>query len=164
VIGEVRDWEFGSPPCGWVFAIDVDPRARQQGVGTRLLAAMRERFAEVRDAPEAERAKLSERNRADMRARINDILDDGQKKKYAEILVELAGRSVSRGRVFVPGPDGKPQPVELRLGLSDGVATEVIGTVGGAKLAEGDLVYVGVVGAQNRPGPAMPARPAGPRL
>lgn len=25
MIGEVRDWEFGSPPCGWVFAIDVDP-------------------------------------------------------------------------------------------------------------------------------------------
>lgn len=44
VIGEVRDWEFGSPPCGWVFAIDVDPRARQKGVGTQLLAAMRERF------------------------------------------------------------------------------------------------------------------------
>src|SRR5512134_2122335 len=21
IIGEVRDWEFGSPPCGWVFAI-----------------------------------------------------------------------------------------------------------------------------------------------
>jgi len=37
VIGEVRDWEFGSPPCGWVFGIDVDPRARQAGVGTRLL-------------------------------------------------------------------------------------------------------------------------------
>ena len=44
IIGEVRDWEFGSPPCGWVFAIDVDPGARQAGVGTRLLAAMRERF------------------------------------------------------------------------------------------------------------------------
>jgi len=40
VIGEVRDWEFGSPPCGWVFAIDVDPQARQAGVGTRLLAAI----------------------------------------------------------------------------------------------------------------------------
>jgi ribosomal protein S18 acetylase RimI-like enzyme len=47
VIGEVRDWEFGSPPCGWVFAIDVDPRARQKGVGTQLLAAVRERFARV---------------------------------------------------------------------------------------------------------------------
>ena len=37
VIGEVRDWEFGSPPCGWVFAIDVKPDSRQAGIGTRLL-------------------------------------------------------------------------------------------------------------------------------
>ncbi len=37
VIGEVRDWEFGSKPCGWVFAIDVDPEARLARVGTRLL-------------------------------------------------------------------------------------------------------------------------------
>ena len=44
LIGEVRDWEFGSPPCGWVFAIDVDPRARQAGVGTRLLEAIRALF------------------------------------------------------------------------------------------------------------------------
>jgi ribosomal protein S18 acetylase RimI-like enzyme len=36
LIGEVRDWEFGSPPCGWIFAIDVDPAARQSGTGTLL--------------------------------------------------------------------------------------------------------------------------------
>ena len=47
VIGEVRDWEFGSPPCGWVFAIDVDPQGRQVGVGSQLLAAIRERFERV---------------------------------------------------------------------------------------------------------------------
>ena len=47
VIGEVRDWEFGQPPCGWVFAIDVQPGARQHGVGTALLAALRERFERV---------------------------------------------------------------------------------------------------------------------
>ena len=40
VIGEVRDWEFGSPPCGWVFAIDVRPDFRLAGVGTRLLEAI----------------------------------------------------------------------------------------------------------------------------
>jgi ribosomal protein S18 acetylase RimI-like enzyme len=39
VIGEVRDWEFGSPPCGWVFAISVRPKARQAGIGSRLLEA-----------------------------------------------------------------------------------------------------------------------------
>lgn len=40
VIGEVRDWEFGSPRCGWVFAIDVRPEARQNGVGAQLLEAV----------------------------------------------------------------------------------------------------------------------------
>ena len=40
VIGEVRDWEFGSPPCGWVFGIDVKPDARLSGIGTRLLDAI----------------------------------------------------------------------------------------------------------------------------
>ena len=38
VVGEVRDWEFGSPPCGWVFGIGVRPGARLRGTGTRLLA------------------------------------------------------------------------------------------------------------------------------
>ena len=46
VIGEVRAWEFGSPPCGWVFAISVDPGLRQAGVGSRLLAALTDRFRE----------------------------------------------------------------------------------------------------------------------
>jgi ribosomal protein S18 acetylase RimI-like enzyme len=40
IIGEVRDWEFGAPPCGWVFAIDVRPDARQSGIGTRLLESI----------------------------------------------------------------------------------------------------------------------------
>ncbi len=44
VIGEVRDWEFGAPPCGWVFAIDVAPEFRLAGVGTRLLQALRAGF------------------------------------------------------------------------------------------------------------------------
>jgi GNAT superfamily N-acetyltransferase len=44
VIGEVRDWEFGSPPCGWVFGINVRPDARLGGVGARLLEAIVEAF------------------------------------------------------------------------------------------------------------------------
>ena len=47
IIGEVRDWEFGSAPCGWVFAIDVDPRVREAGVGTRLLRMIADRFKRI---------------------------------------------------------------------------------------------------------------------
>jgi ribosomal protein S18 acetylase RimI-like enzyme len=40
IIGEVRAWEFGSEPCGWIFAIGVDAAARVSGIGSRLFAAV----------------------------------------------------------------------------------------------------------------------------
>jgi len=40
VIGETRAWEFGSPPCGWIFAIQVRPKGRLKGVGTELFDAI----------------------------------------------------------------------------------------------------------------------------
>ncbi len=40
IIGEVRAWEFGSPPCGWVFALSVRPGARLHGIGQMLLQAI----------------------------------------------------------------------------------------------------------------------------
>lgn len=44
IVGEVRDWEFGSPPCGWVFGIGVRREARLRGAGAELLEAMCEAF------------------------------------------------------------------------------------------------------------------------
>jgi ribosomal protein S18 acetylase RimI-like enzyme len=40
ILGEERAWEFGSPPCGWIFAIGVDPQCREGGIGTRLFEAI----------------------------------------------------------------------------------------------------------------------------
>ena len=36
IVGEVRAWEFGSPPSGWVFALGVSESARLAGLGTML--------------------------------------------------------------------------------------------------------------------------------
>ena len=47
IIGEVRAWEFGSQPCGWVFAEGVSPDARLAGVGTALFNAIRQRFGKT---------------------------------------------------------------------------------------------------------------------
>ena len=46
IIGEVRAWEFGSPPCGWIFALDVDPAFRLRKIGSRLFDAICARLAE----------------------------------------------------------------------------------------------------------------------
>lgn len=45
--GEVRGWEFGSQPCGWIFAVSVDPAVRQRGIGEALFKAMCEEFRQA---------------------------------------------------------------------------------------------------------------------
>ena len=44
IIGEIRAWEFGSSPCGWVFALSVEPKMRQHGIGSALLEAISGEF------------------------------------------------------------------------------------------------------------------------
>ncbi len=47
IIGEIRAWEFGSPLCGWVFAIGIQIENRQQNVGTALLDTLCDRFRQA---------------------------------------------------------------------------------------------------------------------
>jgi ribosomal protein S18 acetylase RimI-like enzyme len=44
IVGEVRAWEFGSEPCGWVFAFAVEPETRLRGIGERLFEAISNEF------------------------------------------------------------------------------------------------------------------------
>ncbi len=64
IVGEVRAWEFGSRPCGWVFAFSVEPETRLQGIGERLFEAM---SAEFRNAGiETMRTMVARHNRLHM--------------------------------------------------------------------------------------------------
>jgi GNAT superfamily N-acetyltransferase len=47
IIGEVREWEFGSTPCGWVFALSVEPEMRLHGIGSALFEAISDEFKKV---------------------------------------------------------------------------------------------------------------------
>jgi GNAT superfamily N-acetyltransferase len=44
ILGEIRAFEFGSEPCGWVFAVGVDPDALHHGVGSGLIEEACRRF------------------------------------------------------------------------------------------------------------------------
>jgi len=44
LLGETRAFEFGSEPCGWVFAVGVDPQRLRGGIATGLLEEARRRF------------------------------------------------------------------------------------------------------------------------
>lgn len=47
IIGEVRAWEFGSPPCGWVFALRVSHTTRESGIGTRMFTEICQRLKQA---------------------------------------------------------------------------------------------------------------------
>ena len=92
-----------------------------------IYAGLRSKFMALRDLPEDQRPKASAAVRAEMRAKIAEILTPEQKPKYEAIVAELAGRAASgggRGRLFAM-VDGKPNPIDVRVGVSDGSNTEV---------------------------------------
>ena len=141
--------------------LDADQQTKLEDIYT----GMRERFMGLREMPEAERTKAQARIREEMREKISAILKPEQKPKY-EALANAAAAARSggtsaaptRGRVYINGEDGKPKLVQVRLGLTDGTMTELIGE----DLKEGDLVLTGVAsgGASGAPAKAQ----TGPRL
>jgi HlyD family secretion protein len=107
----------------------------------------RPRFMALRDLSADERPKARERITADIRARIGDLLTPEQKAKYAALVAENAGRQSTRGRIHLLGADNKPMAFDVRLGISDGSATELLVRPGSPEadaLSEGATVIIGL--------------------
>jgi HlyD family secretion protein len=134
--------------------LDADQQQRLEPI----FAEMRGKFMALREMPEDARAKAGNAIRAELRAKVEDILKPEQKARYAEIAAEFSGRagggSTTRGRLWVLA-DGKPRAIEVRVGLSDGSMTEV----SGEGVREGMEV---IVGQQNGAGSAAPAQKSAP--
>ena len=133
--------------------LDADQQQRLEPI----FAEMRNKFMGLRDLPEDARARQSAAIRADMRARVEEVLKPEQKTRYAEMLTEMSGRAGSgqstRGRIYLLEA-GKPRAVDVRVGLSDGTNSEVSGD-GVTEGAEA------IIGQQGGPGSTPPAPKAG---
>ena len=116
----------------------------------------RGRTRSIRSEDKAERRRRSERLRAESRARIAEILDPAQRKRYEEMAATRGGegRTAAGGRVWVVDDTGKLAGIDVRLGLTDGTYTEVLG--GGVQ--DGTRIVIGsaaekVARAQPKGGP-----------
>ena len=136
--------------------LDAEQQQRLEPVFTEA----RNKFMGLRDMPEEARAKAGAAIRADLRAKVEEVLKPEQKARYAEIAAEFAGRAgggqATRGRLWVMD-GGKPRSIDVRAGLSDGAMTEVSGD----GVAEGLEVIVGQQGG-NTTAPAQKGAP--PRM
>ncbi|HVL74654.1 MAG TPA: efflux RND transporter periplasmic adaptor subunit [Noviherbaspirillum sp.] len=132
----------------------LDLSAEQRGQLEGVFAEERERRAAA-GAEQGERPRTAARNRAETRARIMAILTPEQKKKF-EAMADAAESGGQPGRIYVLDDKRQPRPIDVRLGLADSSATEILSP----EVREGMEVIVGTA----LPGAANASRPPGPRL
>jgi HlyD family secretion protein len=123
---------------------------QQAGVSRILKDAQSEIMASRKSGgPEEAKNKAKELRTAN-RLKIRSLLTEDQKKKFDQ-MDQRPDSSQAPAQVFkvwVPAPDGKPAPVEITAGISDGSNTEV---ASGA-LKEGQEVIVEAAGGNNKGG------------
>lgn len=128
-----------------------------------IYADARPRFMQLRELSPDERPKARERITAEIRARIGDVLTPEQKPRYTALVMEAAGRVVTRGRLYVQGEDGQPRAFSVRLGITDGTATELL-VAPGSPEAQALQAGTRVITGTSSPTPAPSRPPAGPRM
>ena len=132
---------------------EIKPSEAQKAQLEEIFSESRQKFARLRDIRvEADRRRELERVRAETNARIAEILKPEQKPAWDRILAESGRGPSSTGRVWQLD-EGKPKAVEVRLGLTDGTSTELVG----GPLTEGAEVVVGTTEARGAPAGAQPS-------
>ena len=106
-----------------------------------------ERIAAISIDDPAQRKKEAGRLRAQSRSEIAAILNDEQRARYEALASEQRGVATRNGTVWTTDASGKPKSVNVRLGITDGSHTELLG----GDLKEGDSVIVGNLAAGARP-------------
>jgi HlyD family secretion protein len=130
---------------------ELKPSETQRAQLEDIFSDSRQKFARVRDIRvEADRRREVERIRAETNARIAEILTPEQKPAWERLLAESGRGPGSTGRVWQLA-QGKPRPLDVRLGLTDGTSTELVGST----LAEGAEVIIGT--GEPRTAPPAPS-------
>jgi HlyD family secretion protein len=118
------------------------------------VADMRRAFMAGGGGEAGERRERARSARQELEQRIVAVLGPDQKAKFEEIRersAPQAGRATQAARVFVLGPDRKPQGVTIRIGATDGATTEVVsGLADGAEVITGGGPRVGESGPPRR--------------
>ena len=107
--------------------------------------------ASASERPKSESRSAAEPADADTRPRVRAMGEGGS--------AAGVGRPGSRGRIHILGPDGKPRAFFVRLGVTDGLFTELLIGPGTARQADAELIKEGaqVVIAAPRPTSTAPA-------
>ncbi|MEY4599839.1 MAG: hypothetical protein RLZZ445_2636 [Pseudomonadota bacterium] len=126
--------------------------AEQQAKLEAIQKATAEKIAAISVDDPAQRKKEVGRLRAQSRTEIAAILNEEQLKRYEAIAAGQRGVATTRGTVWVAEGSQAPKSIAVRLGISDGTFTELLG----GELKEGDAVIIGTGAARPETKAAAP--------
>ena len=135
---------------------ELNLNAGQQAKVETISNETRDKIRALNTEDQAERRRQTERLRADSRTRIAEVLNPEQRKRYEGMTASRAAGGATSGRVWVLDKNGKPAPANVRVGLSDGTAAELVS----GDITEGMQVIVGT--GDSGKGRTQPA--SGPRF
>ena len=130
--------------------------AEQQAKVEAILNDTRDRIRTLSTEDQNARRKQVERLRAESRSRIAEVLTPEQRTRYEAMTASRGGGAASSGRVWIADEAGKLKAVDVRLGLSDGSYTELVG----GELGEGAQIVVGMATGDK----SRPTKGGGPRF
>ena len=138
---------------------ELELNEEQKSRAEAIIGTMRNKIAVAHQAPQDQRRRQIDAARTEMREQMVTLLNEEQKTRFEEISAEYDDRRAAStsGRVFVLS-GGKLTEMQVRLGLSDGTMTELLGS----NPTEGAAVVVGAGAAAAATPAARP--PTGPRL
>jgi HlyD family secretion protein len=132
----------------------------QQAGISRILKDAQGEIQASRKTGGAEEAKAKAKElRAVNRIKVRSLLNEEQKKKYDEMdrRSESTQSPAPTYKVWILGPEGKPVPVDIITGISDGSNTEV--TSGALKEGE-EIIIEAVTGNSKGGSPSQATQPS----
>lgn len=151
--------EGAAPPGGGQAQATRERLTRELGLSPEQQAKLEaiqkstaEKIAAISADDPAQRKKEVGRLRAQSRTEIAAILNEDQLKRYEALAAEQRGVTTTRGTVWLADGSRAPKSVSVRLGISDGTFTELLGS----ELKEGDAVIVGAGAARPETKAAAP--------
>lgn len=118
------------------FTEGLDLTPEQQQKAEMIVSASRGEIQEIRQNSKPEEARVKIQNL--IRTKIEGILTPEQKQKLADS--SSRKEQTKAGRVWVLSPDGKPSPVSIMTGISDGTFSEIVSgdLTGGTEVIVGE--------------------------
>lgn len=114
---------------------------QQREIGAKL-ASLRTAASAMTDLPPEERRQQMAERRRSLGDQLLPLLTDAQRQRFEQLRQER-NTPPQQGQIWLIGPDGMPMAKTIRLGLSDGSATEIQGD----DLKVGQKVIIGQSGS-----------------